>query len=88
MRIPRHPSRLTLAESEAQTGLVDLLLAHLERAYVTAGEPGVLSAARDLLGRMDPIELRALAYSLDLIPEPPSDGDEAAARREPVNGEG
>ena len=88
MRIERHPSKLTLAEAEAQGALVDLLLAHLERAYVTTGEPGVLAAVRDMFGRMDPVELRGLAYSLDLIPEPPVEGDEAEARHEPVNGEG
>ena len=80
MRIERHPSKLTLAEAEAQTALVDLLLAHVERAYVTAGGPGMLTAVRELFSRMDPAELRALAYQADLIPEPAAEGDDGLPR--------
>ena len=88
MRIERQPSKLTLAEAEAQTALVDLLLAHVERAYVTAGGPGMLAAVRDLFSGMDPAELRALAYTADLIPEPPAEGDDALPRHDRESDEG
>ena len=45
------------------------LVAHVDRAYVTAGQPGVLVAVRELFRRMDPAALTALAraWALELI---------------------
>lgn len=80
--------RLTLSEAEAQTALADLILTHIQRAYVTAGEPGVMAAVRDMLGRMDPVELRALAESLDLIAEPAAENDDLGPGRGRLADEG
>lgn len=66
-------SRDTAAKSETQEALVELLVAHVDRAYVTAGQPGVLEAVRELFRRMDPAAVTALAYQLDLEAEPPAE---------------
>lgn len=69
---PESPrSREAAAKSETHESLVALLVAHVDRAYVTAGQPGVLVAVRELFRRMDPAALTALAYQLDLEAEPP-----------------
>lgn len=66
-------SREELARAETVEALVELLVAHVDRAYVTAGQSGVLTAVRELFRRMDPAALSALAYQLDLVAEPVSD---------------
>ena len=80
-----HPSRATLAEAETQTGLIDLLLARLERSYVTAERAEIQSVVRDLFRRMDPAELRALAYDLDVIREPGREEQDGAPRPEEID---
>jgi hypothetical protein len=58
------------ARSADQAALVDLLVAYVDRAYVTAGQPGVLSTVRDMFLRMEPAALTALLYQLGLEVEP------------------
>ena len=71
-----HPSREATVRTDAQAALVELLVAHVDRAFVTAGQPGVLSAVRDMFLRMEPAALTAMAYQLGLEVEP---GREAEA---------
>jgi hypothetical protein len=73
-------SRASAARSEAQETLVELLVAYVDRAYVTAGQPGALAAVRDLFRRMDQAALTALAYQLDLEAEPAKEEDEPGER--------
>lgn len=68
-------SRQAAARSEAQEALVDLLVAYVDRAYVTSGQPGVLVAVRELFRRMGPEALTALAHQLDLESEPAAEGE-------------
>jgi len=65
-----HRPRQAAAEAEAHESLVDLLVAHVDRAYVTAGQPGVLAAVRDLLRGMSAPALADLVLQLGLDAEP------------------
>jgi len=65
-----HPSREATASADTQAALVELLVAHVDRAFVTAGQPGVLTAVRDMFLRMEPAALTAMAYQLGLEVEP------------------
>lgn len=65
-----HRSRQAAAEGEAHESLVDLLVAHVDRAYVTAGQPGVLAAVRDLFRGMSAPALSDLVLQLGLDTEP------------------
>jgi hypothetical protein len=65
-----HRSRKAAATAEAREALVDLLVGHIGRAYDTSGQPGALSAVRDLFRRMDAKALTALIYELGLETEP------------------
>ena len=76
-------SRQATARAEAQAALVDLLVAHVDQAYITAGQPGVLSAVRDLFRRMEPAALTALAYELGLEVEPALEEDPGGRIPEP-----
>lgn len=76
-----HRSRQAAAQAETRETLVDLLVAHVERAYVTAGQPGALSAVRDLFRRMDQASLTTLIYQLDLEAEPVSEEGSEGHRR-------
>ena len=69
-------SRQAVALSEANEPLVDLLVGHIDQAYVTAGQSGALQAVRDLLRRMGPAELKELVYQLGLVEEPRADEQE------------
>jgi len=68
-------TRAALAAAETREALVALLVAHVERAYTTAGQPGLLEAVRDLFRRMEPAALAALAHELDLVAEPPAEAE-------------
>jgi hypothetical protein len=68
-----HHSRQALAQAEAEEGLVDLLVAHIERAYDAGGQPGAVGAVRDLFRRLDPAARKALVYQLELETEPVED---------------
>jgi hypothetical protein len=70
-----HRSREAAAQAEAEEGLVDLLVAHIERAYDTGGQPGAVAAVRDLFRRMGPAARTALVYELELETEPGPEGD-------------
>ncbi len=50
--------------------LVDLLVGHIAQAYVTAEQPGALSAVREIFGKMDRPALAALVHELGLAAEP------------------
>jgi len=76
-----HLSRQAAAQAEAQEALVDLLIAHLDRAYTTAGQPGALTAARELFRRMSPGALTDLVQELDLEAEPVKEDEGAEPRR-------
>jgi hypothetical protein len=80
MTADSHPSRRNQAQAETHEALVELVVAQIDRAYTTAGQPGVLAAVRDLLRRMDPAALSALVYQLDLEAEPPRE-EEPEERR-------
>lgn len=85
MTIDAHRDRTALAREQLNESLVDLLLAHVDEAYVTAGLPGALTAMRDLLRRMDPEDLRAMVYDLGLETEPVREGDMGEPKpREPA----
>jgi hypothetical protein len=77
----RH-SREAAARAEAQAALVDLLVAHVDRAYVTAGQPGALTAVREMFRRMEPAALTALVYQLGLEVEPPPEDEPGPRSRE------
>jgi len=77
-----HLSRQATAQAEARETLVDLLVAHIDRAYTTAGQPGAMAAARELFRRMSPTALTDLVQELDLEVEPVKE-DEGAERRPP-----
>jgi hypothetical protein len=68
-----HRSRQAAAQAEAEEGLVDLLVAHVERAYDAGGQPGAVTALRDLLHRLNPDVRTALVYELGLETEPVQD---------------
>lgn len=74
-------SRQAQAGAESQGALVDLLVAYVDRAYVTAGQPGALSAVREMFSRMKPAALTGLVYELGLEVEPPP--EEETERRRP-----
>lgn len=61
-----HRSRQATGDAEAHEGLVALLVAHVDRAYVTAGQPGVLAAVRDLFRGMSAPALTDLVLQLGL----------------------
>ncbi len=63
------------ARDEAHAALADLLVAYVDRAFVTAGQPGVLSTVRDMFLRMEPAALTALVYQLGLETEPVREAD-------------
>ena len=69
------PSRTLESQAQTEETLVDLLVAHLDEAYTTAGQPGALSAARAMFRRMGHDALAALAYDLELMEEPPVEGE-------------
>jgi hypothetical protein len=74
-RPAQHGPTVTRAESEE--ALVELLVGYVDRAYVTAGQPGALLAVRELFRRMSHVQLAALTYELGLMTEPPrEDGGE------------
>jgi len=75
-----HPSREAIVRADTRAALVELLVAHVDRAFVTAGQPGVLSAVRDMFLRMEPAALTAMAYQLGLEVEPGRES-EAETRR-------
>lgn len=75
MTLDAHRDRTALAREQRDESLVDLILAHVDDAYVTAGLPGALTAVRDLLRRMDPEALRAMVYDLGLETEPLREGE-------------
>jgi hypothetical protein len=68
--------RQAAANSEANEALVDLLVGHIDQAYLTAGQPGALQAVRDLFRRMSPADVKALVYQLGLAEEPPAEEPE------------
>jgi hypothetical protein len=68
-----HRSREAAALAEAQEGLVDLLVTHVERAYDAGGQAGAVAALRALFHRMDPAARSALVYELELETEPAQD---------------
>jgi hypothetical protein len=68
-----HRSRQLAAQAEAEEGMVDLLVAHVERAYDAGGQPGAVTALRDLFHRLDPAVRTALIYELELETEPAQD---------------
>jgi hypothetical protein len=74
-----HRSRKAAATAETRGTLVDLLVAHVDRAYVTAGQPGALSAVREMFGQMEPEPLTALVHQLGLAAEPVAE-DEPGSR--------
>jgi hypothetical protein len=61
-----HRSRQATAEAEAHESLVDLLVSHVDRAYITAGQPGVIAAVRDLFRGMSAPALTDLVLQLGL----------------------
>ena len=65
-----HRSRQATAEAEAHEDLIDLLVAHVDRAYVTAGQPGVIITIRDLFAGMSVSALNDLVLRLGLDAEP------------------
>ena len=71
------------ARSQEQAALADLLVAHVDQAFVTAGQPGVLSAVRDLFLRMEPAALTALVYQLGLEVEPAREAETQTRRPAP-----
>ncbi len=69
-------SREAAARSEGHAALADLLVAQVDRAYATEGQPGALATVRDLFLRMDPAVLTALVYQLGLEVEPAPEAEE------------
>lgn len=84
MTAEAHHSREAIARADAQAALVELLVAYVDQAYVTAGQPGVLTAVRDMFLRMEPAALTALLYQLGLEVEPAR--EEAPEERRPEPG--
>ncbi len=78
----RRPRDAT-AKAETQEALVDLLVAHVDRAYVTAGQPGALTAVREMFREMDRPALTALVHQLGLAAEPAREGEPEHGRPEP-----
>jgi hypothetical protein len=76
-----HVSREAAARAEAQAALADLLVAYVDQAFVTAGQPGVLSTVRDMFLRMEPAALTSLVYQLGLEVEPAREADPQGRRR-------
>ena len=76
-----HLSRQAAAQAETRESLVDLLVAHIDRAYTTAGQPGALVAARELFRRMGPTALADLVQELDLEAEPVKEDEGIEPRR-------
>ena len=81
MTADSHRSRQAAASAETDEALVDLLVGHVDRAYVTAGQPGALSAIRDLFRRMDHTALTALVYEAGLEVEPVGEDQPEKHRR-------
>ena len=77
-----HRPRQATAEAETVGSMVDLLIAHVDRAYVTAGQPGAIAAVRDLFRRMKPAELSGLVHELGLAAEPVKEDDPSERRPE------
>jgi len=75
-----HRPRQAVAEAETVGSMVDLLIAHVDRAYVSAGQPGAITAVRDMFQRMDPTALTGLIHELGLAAEPAKE-DEPGERR-------
>jgi hypothetical protein len=61
-----HPA----AAVDSMETLVELLVAHVAQAYVTAEQPGALAAVREMFGRMDQASLTALVHEMGLETEP------------------
>ena len=66
-----HRPREATSGFESREALVELLTSYVDRAYVTAGQPGALAAVRDMFRRMADPALTALVYELGLAAEPP-----------------
>lgn len=81
MTADRHPSRQATAAAEAREGLIDLLVGHVDRAYVTAGQEGALQTVRELFEQMELPALTALVHELGLAAEPVREA-EPGERRE------
>jgi len=82
MTADAHVSREAAAKGEAEAALVDLLVGYVDRAYVTAGQPGALSAVREMFARMDPAALTALVYQLGLEVEPAREAESGQGHEE------
>lgn len=76
----KHLSRKTAAAAETQESLVELLVAHVDRAYVTAGQEGALNAVRDLFRHMDRAAVTALVYESGLAAEPVGEAEPGERR--------
>jgi hypothetical protein len=70
MTADTHPPRTDLAAAETREALVDLLVGQVDRAYTTAGAPGVLAAVRDLLRQFSTATLTTMVYEAGLAAEP------------------
>jgi hypothetical protein len=84
MTADSHRSRQAAASSEAREALVELLVGHVDRAYITAGQPGALSAVRELFRRMNDADLTDLVYALDLQAEPVREAEAEGRSGEPL----
>lgn len=62
-----HQSAATVDSIET---LIELLVDHVAQAYVTAEQPGALSAVREIFGKMDRASLTRLVHELGLETEP------------------
>jgi hypothetical protein len=65
-----HRPRAELAAEQKKAQLVELLVEEVDRAYATTGRAGVLSAIRDLFGRLSTPVLTTMAYERGLVAEP------------------
>jgi hypothetical protein len=83
MTADAHASREAIARADAQAALVDLLVGYVDRAYVTSGQPGVLTAVREMFRRMDPAALTGLVYQLGLEVEPAREAEAGVRPPEP-----
>ncbi|HTO73740.1 MAG TPA: hypothetical protein VMJ30_07970 [Gemmatimonadales bacterium] len=68
-----HHSRQAAAQAEAEESLVEMLVAHIEQAYDTGGQPGASTALRKLFRSLDPAVRTGLVYQLELETEPAED---------------
>ena len=68
-----HRSRQIVSQAEAEEGMVDLLVAHVERAYDAGGQPGAVAAVREIFQHLDPSARTGLLFEMGLETEPPLD---------------